>query len=156
MGNLWKLIIFILYTGLVSKSVLVSFLEQMKDRWDVCRRKSVSAPPGRWEWRCRCHRWETQRSQRKQEVQVCLGSCASVQRILQSPDLFLLLSYRASWSPTVSQCPTCLQNSVFTPVASVIPLAFGVKLLPLDSGDHHGLAPLALIRGHGKICAFYS
>ncbi|XP_071076037.1 KRAB domain-containing protein 5-like [Desmodus rotundus] len=41
--------------GLVSKSVLVSFLEQMKDRRDVCRRKSVSAPPGRWEWRCRCH-----------------------------------------------------------------------------------------------------
>ncbi|XP_036896871.1 putative protein ZNF720 [Sturnira hondurensis] len=40
----------------VSKPVLVTFLEQMKDLWDICRKKSISAPPGRWKWRYRCHR----------------------------------------------------------------------------------------------------
>ena len=87
-----------------------------------------------------------------QSLKFGLGNCASVQRISQSPGLFLLQSHRARWSPTVSYGPTCFQNSVFTPVASVILLAFGVKLLPLDSGGHHGLAPLALIQGPGKIC----
>ena len=88
-----------------------------------------------------------------QTLKFGLGNCASVQRISQRPGLFLLQSQRARWSPTLSQGPTCLQNSVFTPVAAVILIAFVVKLLPLDSGGCHGLIPLSLIGGPGKICA---
>ncbi|XP_036925457.1 zinc finger protein 695, partial [Sturnira hondurensis] len=32
----------------VSKPVLVTFLEQMKEVWDVCSKKSLSVSPGRW------------------------------------------------------------------------------------------------------------
>ena len=46
MGNLYIPIIFFLNTGLVvSKPVLVTSLEHLKDHWDVCRKKSLSAPP---------------------------------------------------------------------------------------------------------------
>ncbi|XP_045704712.1 putative protein ZNF720 [Phyllostomus hastatus] len=31
----------------VSKPALVTFLEQMQKSWDVSRKKSISAPPGR-------------------------------------------------------------------------------------------------------------
>nr|XP_053773942.1 putative zinc finger protein 727 [Desmodus rotundus] len=40
----------------VSKPTLVTFLEQMKERWDACRKKSLSGPPGMWEWRRRYRR----------------------------------------------------------------------------------------------------
>ncbi|XP_066127334.1 KRAB domain-containing protein 5-like isoform X1 [Saccopteryx bilineata] len=33
----------------VPKSVLVIFLEQMKERWDVNRRKTLPFQPGRWD-----------------------------------------------------------------------------------------------------------
>ena len=46
MGNLYIIIIFILNTGLVvSKPALVTFLEQMKELWDVCRKKVSICPP---------------------------------------------------------------------------------------------------------------
>ncbi|XP_045704709.1 putative protein ZNF720 [Phyllostomus hastatus] len=31
----------------VSKPVLVTFLEEMRERWNVCRKKAISDPPGR-------------------------------------------------------------------------------------------------------------
>ena len=94
-GIFKKLIIFILNTGLVvSKPTLVTFLEQMKELWDVCRKKVTICPPPQVGGNGYADvTGEKPKGHRgRQTLKVGLGNCASMERILQSPGLFLLLS----------------------------------------------------------------
>ncbi|XP_036920515.1 putative protein ZNF720 [Sturnira hondurensis] len=76
----------------VSKPVLVTFLEQMKDLWDMSRKKSISAPPGRWKWRCRCHRMEFMK-----EVVEILEYDADITGTLWPDIMFLNLQFLTLW-----------------------------------------------------------
>lgn len=161
-----------MHTGLdVSKPVLVTFLEQMKETWDFPREKSISTPAGRWECRWRCHKWGTQKSQRKADLQVWFGKLCFIKKDFERPRLIFVAfidgqvtsdsiscSYMISefcfdsrnlYYPTNSSGKSPCSLKIYTYNLCKRCTVYTIKLF-LDCVGHRALAPLALIWGLGK------